>query len=64
MERREFIKTITQKLILSGILLLTGYLLLKKKSGSPCEFDFVCKKCKNLNSCTLPEAQHVKPLKF
>jgi len=34
----------------------SGYLLLKEESAETCTFDFVCRNCKKLTTCGLPEA--------
>jgi hypothetical protein len=60
MERREFIKSIFRNIILTGILLFSGYLIFREKSENACEFDFICKNCKKLSSCDLPEAEQAK----
>jgi hypothetical protein len=59
MNRRDFLKTVVRGIILSGIMLLVGQLLFKNKGEKSC--DFLCRNCKKLNSCTLPEAVKFKP---
>jgi len=61
MERRDFIKTVVRNLILSGIVLMVGYFLFKEKGKETCNYDFLCKNCKKLNSCSLPESVKFKP---
>ncbi len=34
----------------------SGYLLLRDQSDEVCNFDFVCRDCKKLKECNLPEA--------
>jgi len=34
----------------------SGYLLLKEETGETCTFDFVCRNCKKLTTCGLPQA--------
>ena len=55
--RRDFIK---KSLRTAGFAVLaggSGYLLLRDKSDEPCDFEFVCKNCKKLKECKLPEAK-------
>jgi hypothetical protein len=61
MNRREFLGNVLRNIILSGILVVTGYLLFKEKNEESCDFDFLCKNCKKLNTCTLPESIKFKP---
>ncbi len=63
-DRREFIKTFSRGLILSGLAVISGVLIFRDNKGGndQCNFDFVCKKCKNLNSCSLPEATDYKKI--
>jgi len=40
---------------------LSGVLIFRKSPGGvECDFEFVCKNCKNLSSCNLPEAKDYK----
>jgi len=55
--RREFIN---KSLRMAGMAVLvggSGYLLLRDYNGESCDFDFVCKKCRKLKECKLPEAK-------
>ena len=62
-DRREFIKTFSRGLILSGLAVISGVLIFRDKGGNDqCNFDFVCKNCKKINSCTLPEAADYKKM--
>ena len=58
--RREFIRKTARGLALSGIIAGGGYLLLKPQTGEACTLDFVCKDCKRLKACVLPEAETYK----
>ena len=60
--RKEFINTLFRGLILTGIVGIGGYLVLRKGSSEndSCSFDFVCKDCKKLKSCNIPEAVQFK----
>ena len=60
-DRRKFIKSVSQGIILSALLGMSGMLIFRKSpEGEECDFDFVCKNCKNLSSCKLPEANDYK----
>ena len=63
-DRREFIKTLSRGLIVSGLAVISGVLIFRDKNGKndQCNFDFVCKNCKKINSCTLPEASDYKKM--
>ena len=56
MERRDFIKKAGRGLIVGGILAGGAYLLLKPVREEKCEFDFICKNCRQLKNCSLPQA--------
>ena len=58
--RREFIRKTARGLALSGIIAGGAYLLLKPHTGEVCTLDFVCRDCKRLKACTLPEAETYK----
>ena len=45
---------------MGGVLATSGYLLLKPETGEECSFDFICKDCRQLKKCTLPEASDFK----
>ncbi len=58
MKRKEFIDNIFRYGIIGGLVLLFGFLLLKrevKTSGSSCPENLVCKSCKKNSTCNLPE---------
>jgi hypothetical protein len=63
--RRNFIKTLGRGLALGSLTGITGYLALRDQpaAGEVCDFDFACKNCKRLSSCTLPEAEVAKEKK-
>ena len=57
MNRRQFISSIGRGAILTGLATLSGILIYRKsKITEPCDFDFVCRDCRKLNSCKQPEA--------
>jgi len=58
--RRNFIKTFSRTLIAGGILGTGGYLLLKDTSGQTCDFDFPCKNCGKLSSCSETKAKEYR----
>lgn len=60
--RREFIKVLTRRIFLGGLLLGSGYLILRNNSdeSESCKYDFLCRNCKDLKSCSLPEAKEYK----
>jgi len=60
--RRDFIKTLGRGVAFAGLAGITGYLALRDEpsEGEVCNFNFVCKDCKRLSSCTLPEAKEKK----
>lgn len=60
MDRRDFIKEISRNLVLVGVVATSGYLLLKPDTGEECNFDFICKNCRQLKNCSLPEADDFK----
>lgn len=43
-------------MIAGGLLVGGTYLLLKPNTGIACNFDFICKDCRQLKSCTIDEA--------
>lgn len=59
-DRREFIRKAGRGLILGGVIAGGGYLLLRPKTGVACDFDFICRDCRQLKSCSLPEADDFK----
>jgi len=63
--RRNFIKTLGRSAAFVSLAGLTGYLAFRDNpaGGEPCNFDFACKNCKRLSSCTLPEAKETKERK-
>jgi|FLOH01.1.fsa_nt_gi hypothetical protein len=55
--RRDFITKVFRVTTLAIVAGTSGYLLLRNESDEVCNFDFVCKNCKNLKKCKLPEAK-------
>lgn len=60
MDRRDFIKKMSRNVIVGGVLAGSAYLLLKPDTGEACNFDFICRDCRQLKSCTIPEAETYK----
>ncbi len=58
--RRNFIKIAIRNTALAGIAIGSGYLIFKDQSEEACNFDFICKSCKKLKECKLPEAEDHK----
>jgi len=59
--RREFINTLSRGFILTGLLGVGGYLVLRRQDDDEaCSFDFVCKDCKKVKTCSIPEAVQYK----
>lgn len=57
--RRKFIQSFFRYSILGGIMLLFGFILLKRKITveSRCTENFVCQSCKKYSKCNLPEKE-------
>ncbi len=54
--RRDFLKKVLRQVTFGSMVLGSGFLLLKEKSDETCNLDFVCRNCKKLTTCGLPEA--------
>jgi hypothetical protein len=57
MNRRTFLNFIIRGSIITGLALLTGTLIFRRKEDKTCNLDFVCKNCGKSTNCSLPEAQ-------
>jgi len=55
--RRDFIKKTFRTVSFAVLAGGGGYLLLREQSDEVCDFKFVCKNCKKLKKCNLPEAK-------
>ena len=62
--RRNFIKNTLRTAAFSILAGGSAYLLFREQSEEVCDFDFVCKNCKKLKECKLPEAKDVKTKNF
>ena len=56
MDRRNFIKKMGRNVIVGGVVIGGSYLLFKPETGVACNFEFICKDCRQLKSCTIDEA--------
>lgn len=55
--RRDFITTILRTTTFAVVAGASGYLIFREESDEVCNFEFVCKDCKKLKECSLPEAK-------
>lgn len=55
--RRNFIKKTLRMASFAVLAGGGGYLFLREQSDEVCDFEFVCKNCKKLKKCNLPEAK-------
>lgn len=58
MKRRNFIKSVGQLVIATGLISTSAYLLLREKSKDECKLDFACQNCSKAKGCELPEAKN------
>lgn len=58
--RREFLQVFARGLVLTGIVAGSGYLIFRPEPDGVCNYDFLCKDCRKLSSCKLPEAERHK----
>ena len=58
--RKEFIIKTFRMATFTALAGVSGYLLLREQSDEACNFDFVCRNCKKLKECKLPEAVEQK----
>ncbi|MFC2151725.1 hypothetical protein ACFLSE_04285 [Bacteroidota bacterium] len=57
MNRRQFLSSIGRGTILTGLIALSGILILRNSEDpDECTFDFVCRDCRKLKKCKQPEA--------
>jgi hypothetical protein len=58
--RRAFIKDILRSLFIGSLLAGSGYLLFRgrQEGQKACYYDFLCRDCKKLASCSLPEGKY------
>ena len=63
LNRRDFIKNVLRGLAFVSIASGAGFLIFRKEKEEEkegCNFDFVCKKCNKLNSCSLKQGLEFK----
>jgi hypothetical protein len=60
MNRKDFLKTGGQFLILGGMAISVGYLIANEKIDTTCSVSPSCVKCGKLTGCDLPQAKEVK----
>ncbi|MBT7826072.1 MAG: hypothetical protein HN600_05715 [Bacteroidetes bacterium] len=58
MNRRKFINNITRGGLLAGLATMSSVFLIrnKKNQNTQCSYEFVCRNCKKIDNCILPEA--------
>jgi len=54
--RREFIRKTFRTTSLLGLAAISGYLIFGRNEEEVCDYSFVCRNCKKLENCQLPEA--------
>jgi Na+-translocating ferredoxin:NAD+ oxidoreductase subunit B len=59
-DRRAFINILVRGTLLTGLTLVSGALLIRKKNGEFCGLDFACEKCDKSDGCILPQAAHFR----
>ena len=59
MDRRKFVGKLVRASILASLASMTAYLLFRDKKEEPesCNYDFMCKSCKQITACELPQAK-------
>ena len=59
MDRRKFVGKLVRVSILASLTSMAAYLLYRDKKEGPesCKFDFICKSCKQITACELPQAK-------
>jgi len=57
MNRRRFLNQIGRGTILSALAIFSGTMIYRNlnSDGESCEFDFVCRNCKKVKGCRLPD---------
>jgi len=58
--RRNFIVKLVRNGSLLSLAAISGYLIFGRNEEDVCDFSFVCKNCKKLKDCQLPEAEEFK----
>lgn len=62
MDRRKFVTRLGRGAILASLASMSGYLIFREKKEGPeaCKFEFICKSCKRITECELPEAKEYR----
>lgn len=60
MKRRDFIQNIVRSSAVISMAAMSGYLIFGRNEEDVCNFDFLCKNCKKVKNCQLPEAKGYK----
>ncbi|WP_372639545.1 hypothetical protein [Ancylomarina sp.] len=57
MNRRTFLHNIGRGTILSALAIFSGTMIYRNlnSDGDSCDFDFVCRNCKKVKGCRLPD---------
>lgn len=64
MSRKEFIIVFFRSIIFGGLTLLSGLLIFRELTDNEeCRLDFVCRNCRKLKNCDIPEAIQYKQKK-
>ncbi len=62
MDRRKFVIKLVRASILASLTSITAYLIYRDRKEGPesCKFDFMCKSCKQITACELPQAKEYR----
>ncbi len=62
LNRRDFIQSLFRNILLLVIGIVSGILIFRNQSikNETCDFDFICKNCRELSACTLTEGLEYK----
>ncbi len=61
MNRKKFIEQTTRGLLLGGMALVSLFFVKRSQlTLDSCDNSFLCKNCKRLDKCQLPEAKNIK----
>lgn len=57
MDRRSFLQSLMRGSILGGLAIFSGTMIYRNlnSDGESCDFDFVCRNCKKVKGCRLPD---------
>jgi hypothetical protein len=60
LNRRDFIIKLVRNASLLSLAAISGYLIFGRNEEEVCDFSFVCRNCKKVKDCQLPEAENYK----